>query len=126
MQEEIAARSQQLVEAVNTGDLEAVAALYTEDAWLLPPNAELIEGREAIRDFYATLREDAGLRDMEAEILDLETAGDLAYEVGRYALTLDGEEGPLRDVGKYLFTWRREHGEWLIAADAPNSDLAPA
>lgn len=123
MRDEIAARSQELVEAVNRGDLEAAAALYTEDAKLLPPNMELLVGREPIRDFYATLREDAGLRDMEVEILQIEGEGDLAYEVGRYELTLQPGDEPVRDIGKYVIVWRRDDGAWRIAADAPNSDL---
>lgn len=124
MREEIAARSQELVEAVNRGDLDAAADLYTEDSKLLPPNMELLVGRESIRNFYATLREDAGLRDMEVEIIQIEAEAGLAYEVGRYELTVQPDEDePVRDIGKYLIVWRRDDGAWRIAADAPNSDL---
>ena len=40
------------VTATNEGDSEALTALYAEDAVLLPPDHEAIEGREAIGAFW--------------------------------------------------------------------------
>lgn len=124
--EEIAVLSQQLVAAANVGDVTTVASLYTEDAKLLLPNAETVVGRDAIERFYTMLRDQFGLRDMAAEITELGSEGDLAYEVGRYSLTLQPEGGEaIRDIGKYVFVWKRQEGTWRIAVDAPNSDLPP-
>jgi hypothetical protein len=39
-------------EAVRLGDAAAIAGLYSEDARLLPPNSEMIEGREGIETFW--------------------------------------------------------------------------
>ncbi len=39
-------------DAVQKGDAEAVARLFTEDAIVLPPNRLEIRGRQAIQDFY--------------------------------------------------------------------------
>jgi uncharacterized protein (TIGR02246 family) len=37
--------------AFNRGDASAVAAMYTEDAFVLPPGAEMVKGRAAIEAF---------------------------------------------------------------------------
>jgi uncharacterized protein (TIGR02246 family) len=42
-------------DAFNQNDAAAVAALYTEDAVLLPPETDPVYGREAIEKYYADL-----------------------------------------------------------------------
>ena len=49
-------------------------------------------------------------------------AGDLAYELGVYELAFDGEQGPVRDRGKYVVVWKKVDGDWKAAADIFNSD----
>jgi uncharacterized protein (TIGR02246 family) len=39
-------------EAFNKGDAGALAAMYTEDAYVLPPGAEMMKGRSAIEVFW--------------------------------------------------------------------------
>ena len=38
--------------AFNKGDAAAVAALYTEDAYVLPPGSAMVKGRPAIEAFW--------------------------------------------------------------------------
>ncbi len=38
--------------AFNKGDASAVAAMYTEDAFVLPPGTEMVKGRAAIEAFW--------------------------------------------------------------------------
>jgi len=38
--------------AFNKGDTAAVAALYTEDAYVLPPGSAMVKGRAAIEAFW--------------------------------------------------------------------------
>jgi ketosteroid isomerase-like protein len=37
---------------VKAGDAARLAALYTEDAWLLPPGADIVRGRARIEEFW--------------------------------------------------------------------------
>src|SRR6266536_3090828 len=48
----IRAESTDWVKAYNGGDAKAVAALYAEDALLLPPGAPGVSGRAAIQAFF--------------------------------------------------------------------------
>lgn len=108
--------------AFDAGDAAAIAAMYTEDAWLLPPNEEIQSGRAAVQqswaDFIAT-----GLA-LDLEEVESAFSGDLGYKIGRYVLsTPDGTEV---DRGKYMEVWKRVKGQWLIHRDTWNSSLPAA
>ncbi len=104
----------------NDRDAAAHAALYAEDAVLLPPNQPAVFGREAIR---ATVAEEmAAGGTVEVEDLEVVVAGSHAYKAGRYRVS--NSEGELLDRGKYIEIWTHTDGEWLIHRDIWNSSLA--
>jgi hypothetical protein len=49
---EIEKARQEFQQALNMGDADMVARMYTERAVVPPPNAEMIEGREAIQNYW--------------------------------------------------------------------------
>ena len=52
-------------------------------------------------------------------------SGDLAYEIGRYALKVK-QDGQIimQDSGKYIVVWEQvSKDNWLIKADIWNTDL---
>lgn len=104
------------VSASNRGDVDALMELYAEDAVLLPPDHEPIEGREAIGEFW---REgtDQGL---EVTTLHVDTDGKLAYIVGTYKLPATEDEPA--DSGKYVMCMKRQaDGSWKLTADIWNT-----
>jgi len=46
--------------AFNKGDASAVAAMYTEDAFVLPPGGEMVKGRAAIEAFWRQAAQQMG------------------------------------------------------------------
>jgi ketosteroid isomerase-like protein len=50
-------------------------------------------------------------------------SGDLAYEIGTYSLSYDGDQGRVQDMGKYLVVWEKVDGDWKAMVDTDNSDL---
>lgn len=116
---EIQARNDQFREATRRGDAAGLPALYTGDAWLLPPGAPGISGRAGIEEFWR-----ARLERIEEVMLtanDVVGIGpDWAREVGTSSLKLKGQME--RVSGKYVVVWRRLGGEWQLEADAFNSD----
>lgn len=105
--------------AMNAGDADAIAALYADNARVLPPNAEATIGHDAVREIFGGMI-DAGLT-AELNVVETQSSGDLAYNVGTYTLTADGE---VVDQGKYVETWRRGGDDvWLMTNDIWNSDL---
>ncbi len=117
----LAERAEAWQDAFNARDIEAVAALYTEDARMMPPNGPMGTGREAVRaDLQGLL--DAGLTGT-LETLETVVAGDLGYRVGTYVL--NAPDGSVADKGKFIEIWRLVDGTWKISRDIYNSDLPP-
>jgi ketosteroid isomerase-like protein len=121
----IAATAAVFASALENGDANAASSLYTEDARLLPPSVEPLEGRESIEAFWQAGIE-AGVSTVELETLGLEMEHAVAYETGRYTLRLKPSEGgPLVEKGKYVLVHRRgEDGSWrraveMFSPDAP-------
>jgi len=111
-------------EAARQGDAAALAALYTEDATLLPPNSEMIKGREGIEAVWSAVIQ-MGAKDAVLTTVDVYGSGDLAYEVGNYVLTIQPEgQEPIEDKGKYVVVWKQiADGSWKMHVDIWNSSL---
>ena len=112
------------VEAFNRGDAAATADFYTEDAKLLPPDMEMVSGKQAIQAFWESARE-MGVRSLNLETVEVGFDGDLAYERGVSTANIQPEGAQARTVrGKYLTALKRQTvGSWKVAVDIWNSDL---
>lgn len=101
--------------ALNAKDAKAAAALYTEDAVLIPPGEPVVRGREAIEEYWSGAIEAGGVRDVSVETMDALSSGSLGYETGSFVLTANGPDGePVVDRGRYIELLRREpDGRWL-------------
>lgn len=111
--------------AVNAGDWKAVAALYGEDALLLPPNAPGVRGRAAIGEFFAAFPH---VTDLVCQDLAIHGCADMVYTTGTYTMTIHPEGmDPIQEEGKYLDVKRKQaDGTWLYEADMFNSSLPAA
>jgi uncharacterized protein (TIGR02246 family) len=120
----------EVMRAYAAGDAAAVAAIFTEDAWQMPPHSPPLIGRKAIGAFWQQALT-WGKWQFDLKTLAVTVSGPLAIERGHYRLTFEpGSAAPpgmvaFEDKGNYLVQWRREHdGEWRAVADAPVSELA--
>ena len=127
--EEAAVRksTQRFLNAHSLKDWSAVAATYTEDAVLHPPNAVPVKGRDAIRDWF---EENEKHTSLELETVEVDIRGDLAYVWGLSRISIEepGTE-PVILSGKYLDIRRRQdNGDWLISVDmfSPSEELDAA
>src|SRR5262245_40524533 len=106
------------VEATNKGDADALAQLYEDDAVLLPPDHQPVEGRTAIGEFWRQ-GTDEGL---EVTTLRLDVEGGIGYLVGQYTLPETDEEPA--DSGKTVMCLKRQQdGTWKVTADIWNSSV---
>ncbi len=116
----IVAANEQFMIAFKSGDATAMAALYTEDAQLLPPNSDLVSGKQAVQVFWTTVF-DMGIETAALETSEVEGVGDTAYEVGKYTLFIAGEQ--VADSGKYVVIWKRVNGQWKLYRDIWNTSV---
>lgn len=95
----------------------ALNQIYTVDARVLPPGADLIEGREKIMDFWQAAVTGMNVRDAKLVLVDAHLAGDSIIELGRAQLFLP--EGQSADL-KYVVEWKQEDGAWKWHTDIWN------
>lgn len=109
-------------EAVRQGDGAAIAALYTEDATLLPPDSDLIQGRVGIETFWKGGLQ-MGIKEAVLTTVDVSGGGDFAYEIGKYAIKIQPEgQEPLEQQGKYVVVWKKtSDGTWKLHVDIWNT-----
>ena len=109
-------------EAFARGDAKALAAMYTSDAIVFPPDSEMIRGNEAIGEFWKNTR-NSGVQSAALTTVDVGRTGDVADEVGRVSLTIQaaGQE-PTTAVAKYVVVWKRQaDGSWKLHRDIWNN-----
>jgi ketosteroid isomerase-like protein len=120
---EIGKAHQQYLDALNEGDVAMLASMSTEHAVLLPPNAEIIAGREAIEMYWRNVFP-AGLKDVSARIARVdEYDGDTAREIGRIRVGAPAPQDVLE--GKYVIVWRKMGENWLLDSLIWNFTQAP-
>ena len=118
IREAIVAANAQLTAAFSRGDAAGVAAAYTTNAQVLPPNSDVIAGQPGIQTFWQGAMH-MGIKAVKLETLEVEGAGQTAHEVGRY--TLQGEGDQVIDAGKYVVIWQQEGSQWKLHRDIWNS-----
>ncbi|TMJ64897.1 MAG: SgcJ/EcaC family oxidoreductase [Alphaproteobacteria bacterium] len=106
--------------AFNKGDAAAVAALYTEDAYVLPPGSSMVKGRAAIEAFWRQAAQQ--MTDAKLTTVDVLPLGrSAAREVGTVTLKTKSQP-PQEVVGKYVVVWRKIGRDWKLATDIWNTD----
>jgi ketosteroid isomerase-like protein len=118
----IASAGRQFITALEKGDAKGMAALYTERAWLMPPNHDFVKGRAKIQSFWQGVI-DSGIKSGSLKTLEIEEFGDTVVELGEYTLRGCKEEV---DKGKYVLTWKKEAGQWKMRRDCWNSSKSRA
>jgi uncharacterized protein (TIGR02246 family) len=114
--------------AFAAGDANALTAVYSSDASLLPPNEPVAKG-EAMKKYNADMLNGFS-GPIELTTTFVEGRGDLAYAVGTYRAKLTPKKAgakplPIED-GKYLEVLKKQaDGSWKIVYDMWSAN-APA
>jgi uncharacterized protein (TIGR02246 family) len=115
--------NQEWMEAVQQGNADGVADMYTDDAFLLPSNTPAIQGREGVKSFFSGAM-NSGIKRVKLVTEEVEGDGESAIERGTYEMMIDGDK--VVDKGKYIVHWRHLDGKWKLHKDMFNSDLPAA
>jgi uncharacterized protein (TIGR02246 family) len=124
MRAAIEASARQFEAAFSAGDAAAVAALYSEEGKVLPPDGEVVSGRAAIQAFWQGAIAAAPGTGLALHVEEVLGDGDVVAEVGHYTMT--DPAGATIEQGKYTTLWRHEGDTWRIYRDIWNlTPLAP-
>ena len=109
----------QLIEAINHGDLDAAVALYEEDGVLVVQPGKIARGSEELRralESFIAMK--ANLRSEAEQVIEY---GDLALYLSRWNLSGTDPSGKAVTMGGQStdILRRQRDGRWLIAVDNP-------
>jgi len=111
-------------------DAEKALAFYADDAILIVPGEDAIQGKTALAASLKGMLADPAISlTFKASKVDIAKSGDLAYAEGSYQLTVTdpATHQPVHDHGNYLTTFRKQaDGSWKAVVDAAVSAVPPA
>jgi uncharacterized protein (TIGR02246 family) len=108
-------------EAIQKNNLADAVALYTDDATMVPPDGDLIKGKQAIEEFYRKLFQ-MGVKEIVLSTIEVEGSDGTVYEIGKTKVLIqpEGQEA-IQDSTKYLVIWKRQaDATWKVHADIWN------
>ena len=110
--------AEKMAAALKSGDIEGIAQSYADDARILPPGREIIQGREAIKAFWT--EDIKGITDFNISTLDVKPLGDSdVREIGQFTGKTAGDN-PQDFTGKYITIWHKNGDTWQITDDIWN------
>lgn len=123
----IAAFNRLYLQAINDGDIEALAGLTTDDHLMISSGGPPLVGKQALVDAMTGAFE---AFDIDESWLPEETvvSGDLAYQRGTFLVLATPKAGgsPSRTTGNFMRIYRRQpDGAWVMVRDMLNSSQAP-
>ena len=106
-------------EALNSGNLDALVALYEPQATLTPEPGQVVTGAQAIREALSAF---VALKPtLTLEVKTLAQTGDIALTSAQWALSGIGPDGNQTTMSGYSVevSRRQPDGSWLFVIDTP-------
>ena len=107
--------NQQFDTAFNSKNVAAIAALYAEDAIVMPaPAGQTVKGRQAAADFFGGLIQ-AGVIEHALTMKEAVVSETLATQAGKWSAAMIGEDGVKQQFGGNVHVVFQKHadGHWL-------------
>lgn len=119
----VKAVTEQFAADLAKGDLQAISRLYTDDAELLPPNAEAISGRAAILAYFEKILRPDLVGGAQFDHYEIYGGATAATSISQIRM-LD-TNGHVVERGRQTIVLLKQNGQWKIHRDMW-SDTSPA
>ncbi len=112
--------------AVTAGDTDRFLDLFTDDAILMPPESQMIVGKERIRPWVRSVLE--GIKNTGSEEVttpsEIRISGDWGFDSGVTTFKSGGK--PMEYTNKYIRIWQKPaNGSWKLARVIWNANNVP-
>lgn len=122
-QQDIQELHSKFLKAFNAKDPAGLAAVYSNDAMLMPPNAPAVKTQLGVQEFARQFFSPS-ISGILLNVAETTLTGDYAFCTGYY--TLLGPDGSSIEHGKFLEVLKREGQGWKLYRDIFNSDMPAA
>jgi uncharacterized protein (TIGR02246 family) len=106
-----------------------LAAFYTDDALLIPPDEQTVRGKQAIAAWYDNeFKKAPPIENPKATLEEIEIRGDLAFIRGNFILKFKGKtpDAPNIQNLRFISIWRKQSdGSWKFYRDIWNTNASP-
>ena len=112
------------VKAIAAKDLAQATSYYADTAEMFAPNAPAATGKDAVQKLCAGMLSLPGFAlTFAPSKVEVARSGDLAYETGEYAMTVNDKKGKPETVkAKYVVVWGKQPGgNWKALVDSPTT-----
>ena len=106
-------------EFIAKGEFAKLDEVYTKEARILPPGADMVTGLANVQDFWKAAVSALSLKSLTLRTVELDILGDTAIEIGRADLVTEHATPPSVTV-KYVVVWKQEVGGWRWDIDIWN------
>ncbi|MHA2277182.1 MAG: YybH family protein [Candidatus Kariarchaeaceae archaeon] len=114
----------QIENAASSRNLDDVMVLYADDAVEMPPDRQIVIGKEAIRSWLKPIYENY-TGQIDSKVEDIQVSGDWAFQRMSYTESWTPKEGgdTTTVIGKWVLILQRQtDGSWKIATEIWNRD----
>ena len=111
-----------LASAFTRGDVEACAALYSDDAAIISDVGPAVHGKQAITKFFMDQVAHEILFSTDSTVSVVH--GDLAMDQGTYRVR-NVNRGVDVEYGEYMNVWRLQGGQWRVFRSMYNVTMSP-
>ncbi len=105
-------------------DVKEEMSYIPEDAFLIPPNGPIIEGKEAFISLLQDMKKtewDLGKLGRAVKTLEISASGDLAYDMGQYNIVNKTPRGDVRERGYFVTLYKKIEGQWKFMGQIWNN-----
>lgn len=103
--------------SIVSGDTEAYAACFAEDAVLMHPDSPQVRGRATIAEYARAMFDAVSVPELDLTEVVLEGDADFAFEVGTQHCVVEPSMPGFKRERQHIHTYRKDSdGAWYIAA----------
>jgi len=106
-------------DVIGKRDFNALGRVYTTQARILPPGADMLTGLDHIRAFWEQAVSTLNIESLKLSMLDVQVTGDTAVEIGRAEMHNNQPTSPT--TMKYVVVWKRDGSGWKWDIDIWNA-----